>query len=145
MDQTWAERGHRHGRPGLTVGGVVELHRDDARPDQAGRLGEHPVDDPHLLSINRLVQQSLFGDEEIALASLEKLGEAHAEHGDPAKAVTIWVRAAEVASVEEDEQAFATLRERIRGLDAAAAERLGGEEPGSGPVEEAPAAPAESD
>ncbi|MBW2235255.1 MAG: tetratricopeptide repeat protein, partial [Deltaproteobacteria bacterium] len=57
--------------------------------------------------------------------ALEKLGEAHAERGDKAKAVEIWSRAAQVARSEDDEAAFETLRARIEGLDAEAAAGMG--------------------
>jgi tetratricopeptide (TPR) repeat protein len=70
--------------------------------------------------------ESLLGGEPDHRLALEKLGEAHAERGDRAKAVEIWLRAASVAKSEENATAFATLRERIAALDPKAAASLGG-------------------
>jgi tetratricopeptide (TPR) repeat protein len=57
--------------------------------------------------------------------ALEKLGEAHADAGDAAAAVEVWLRAAEAARREEDLEGLAVLRDRIAALDAAAAASLG--------------------
>jgi tetratricopeptide (TPR) repeat protein len=70
--------------------------------------------------------ESLLTGEPDHRPALEKLGEAHAERGDHAKAVEIWLRAAHVAEVEENAHAVATLRERIGALDPQAAASLGG-------------------
>jgi len=56
--------------------------------------------------------------------ALEKLGEAHAEAGDEGQAVACWQRAAETARAEDDAAAFGILRDRIAGLDPAAAEGI---------------------
>jgi tetratricopeptide (TPR) repeat protein len=66
--------------------------------------------------------------------ALEKLGEAHAEAGDEGQAVACWTRAAESARAEDDAAAFGVLRDRIAGLDAAAAEGI---EPMAAPADDA--------
>lgn len=82
--------------------------------------------------------EALLSTEPDHRVALEKLGEAHAERGDRAKAVEVWLLAARVAAGEEDAAAEAALRARIEALDPAAAERLGG---ASSPDLGAPAAP----
>jgi tetratricopeptide (TPR) repeat protein len=72
--------------------------------------------------------EGLLATEPDHRGALEKLGEAHAERGDKAKAVEIWSRAAQVARIEHDEAAFETLRARIESLDAEAAARMGDDE-----------------
>lgn len=54
-------------------------------------------------------------------AALEKLGEAHADDGRPAEAVTVWLRAAEQIRKAGDEKALAVLRDRIAAIDPKAA------------------------
>jgi pilus assembly protein FimV len=58
-------------------------------------------------------------------AALEKLGEALAASGDVSQAVTALSRAAERARNDGDAEAVLALRERIAGLDPAAAEAIG--------------------
>jgi tetratricopeptide (TPR) repeat protein len=57
--------------------------------------------------------------------ALEKLGEAYAERGDEAEAVSLWVRAAKRAQAEGAADAAAVLRDRIQALDPKAAAALG--------------------
>jgi tetratricopeptide (TPR) repeat protein len=82
--------------------------------------------------------EALLSSEPDHRVALEKLGEVHAERGDHAKAVEVWLRAARVAAGEEDAAAEAALRARIEALDPAAVERLGGT---SSPDRGEPAAP----
>jgi len=56
--------------------------------------------------------------------ALEKLGEALAASGDTENAITAYIRAAEAAQSEGDDDAFESLREQIEALDPAAAETL---------------------
>jgi hypothetical protein len=57
--------------------------------------------------------------------ALEKLGEAHAESGDHAQAVQVWLRAALRAHAERDSEALRVLRGRIAVLDESAAAAAG--------------------
>jgi tetratricopeptide (TPR) repeat protein len=57
-------------------------------------------------------------------AALETLGETLATKGQAPKAVQAWVRAAEVARAEQDAAGHESLRSRIAGLDARAAQSL---------------------
>ncbi len=66
--------------------------------------------------------------------ALEKLGEAHADRGDAAKAIEIWKRAVEIALIEEDESAAATLGARIEALETGGP----GAEPGASAAPQAP-------
>ncbi len=59
--------------------------------------------------------------------ALEKLGEALAESGEPARAAELWLRAARLARGEGDEAGLRILRDRIAALDAAAAASLDAE------------------
>jgi tetratricopeptide (TPR) repeat protein len=77
--------------------------------------------------------------------ALEKLGEAHAENGDHAKAVEVWLRAAMRAHEDRDPEALRVLRGRIAVLDETAAAHIptevrGAERPA--PAAARPAAPA---
>jgi tetratricopeptide (TPR) repeat protein len=73
--------------------------------------------------------------------ALEKLGEAHAENGDHAKAVEIWLRAAQRAHEERDVDALRVLRGRIAVLDESAAAHIPTEVRGAAkPAREAPGA-----
>jgi pilus assembly protein FimV len=56
--------------------------------------------------------------------ALEKLGEAYAESGEHAKAVEIWLRAAQRAHEERDSDALRVLRGRIAVLDESAAAHI---------------------
>jgi tetratricopeptide (TPR) repeat protein len=56
--------------------------------------------------------------------ALEKLGEAHAENGDHALAVQIWLRAVQCAHREGDADALRVLRGRIAVLDESAAANI---------------------
>ena len=57
--------------------------------------------------------------------ALDKLGEAHADAGDDARAVEVWSRAADVAREQGDASGFEILRDRISALDPAAGSALG--------------------
>jgi pilus assembly protein FimV len=57
-------------------------------------------------------------------SALEKLGEAHAEGGDTARAVEFWSRAARLVAKEGSSEQASVLRNRIAALDPAAAEAL---------------------
>lgn len=57
-------------------------------------------------------------------AALEKLGEAHAERGDPERAVAFWVEAFAAARTEGAHDAAKLLRDRVAALDPAAAAKL---------------------
>lgn len=57
--------------------------------------------------------------------ALEKLGEAHADAGDPVQAVEAWQRAAEQMRAEGDAEALSVLRDRVAQLDPAAAAQIG--------------------
>ncbi len=70
--------------------------------------------------------------------ALEKLGEAHAENGDHAEAVDVWLRAAMRAHEEGDADALRVLRGRIAVLDESAAAHIPTAVRGAAP----PAAPA---
>jgi tetratricopeptide (TPR) repeat protein len=74
-------------------------------------------------------------------AALEKLGETLATKGQAPKAVQAWVRAAELARAEQDAAGHESLRSRIAGLDARAAQSL----PTLKSVAPPPAAPAAPD
>lgn len=64
-------------------------------------------------------------------AALEKLGEAYVDDGQPAEAVSVWLRAAAQIRKAGDAKALAVLRDRIAAIDAKAAASL---EPIAAPV-----------
>jgi tetratricopeptide (TPR) repeat protein len=66
--------------------------------------------------------------------ALEKLGEAHAENGDHAEAVDVWMRAAMRAYEEGDVDAQRVLRGRIAVLDESAAAHIPTEVRGAAPT-----------
>jgi tetratricopeptide (TPR) repeat protein len=66
--------------------------------------------------------------------ALEKLGEAHAENGDHAKAVEVWLRAALRAHEQRDADALRVLRGRIAVLDESAAAHIPTEVRGAAPA-----------
>ncbi|MFQ5416284.1 MAG: tetratricopeptide repeat protein [Myxococcota bacterium] len=101
-----------------------------------------PTGDPEQLLAEASVYLR-YGKRERAVANLEaiiaqepahreaheKLGEAHADAGDVAHAVEMWLKAASLSRDAGDSQGVAVLRDRIRAIDPEAAESLAGDAP----------------
>ncbi len=116
---------------------ALELDPSSALPpktEQAPKARPKPSGDPEQLLAEASVylrygkrehaienlEAVLDGDPEHR-AALEKLGEAHAEGGNHAEAVRVWLRAAELVSADGDTRALEILRDRIAVLDEDAA------------------------
>ncbi len=116
----------------------LELGAEDPQPGEAVEPEALPEGDPDQLLAEANVYLR-YDKRDQAIASLrgviaqdsnhrvalEKLGEAYADDGQPAKAVGAWKRAAVQLRQAGDAEAFAVLKDRIAALDPAAAEQIG--------------------
>jgi len=126
----------------LGVGDEISLDLETSELDEAPPAAKEPQPGPEGDPDQLLAEASVYlryGKREQAFASLrailaqepdhrgalEKLGDAHADEGQPEQAVEAWCRVAEQVRAEGDAEALGVLRDRIAALDPSAAARIG--------------------
>ena len=108
----------------LEVGAAPPEAGEDALPSgepeqllaEASVYLRYGKSDQAILSLRAVLQQ-----EAANRSALEKLGEAYAETGQNAEAISTWIQAAECARAERDAEGLSVLRDRIATLDEDAA------------------------